>query len=157
IASKDKEIDRLNGIYKKLLAESGVVLTEARAMLLDPHTVEIAGKRITADIILIATGATPVWPSEPGADLGISSNEAFHLHALPRRILIAGGGYIACEFAGIFNGMGTKVTQLYRGEQILRGFDDDVRNTLATEMRKKGIDIRVGTTIRQTVKVSGGL
>src|SRR5262249_1516230 len=157
IASKDKEIDRLNGIYKKLLAESGVALTEARAVLLDPHTVEIAGKRITAETILVSTGAAPVLPGEPGAELGITSNEAFHLRALPRHIVIAGGGYIACEFAGIFNGMGSKVTQLYRGEQILRGFDDDVRNSLATEMRKKGIDIRVGTTIRQTVKVSDGL
>jgi glutathione reductase (NADPH) len=157
IANKDKEIDRLNGIYKKLLAESGVALTEARAALLDPHTLEIAGKRVTADTVLISTGAAPVLPSEPGAELGITSNEAFHLRELPRRIVIAGGGYIACEFAGIFNGMGAKVTQLYRGEQILRGFDDDVRDTLAAEMRKKGIDIRVKTIIRQTVKTAGGL
>ena len=157
IANKDREIDRLNGIYRKLLAESGVALTETRAVLVDPHTLEIAGKRVTADIILISTGAAPVLPSEPGAELGISSNEAFHLRELPRRIVIAGGGYIACEFAGIFNGMGAKVTQLYRGEQILRGFDDDVRETLAVEMRKKGIDIRLKTTIRQTVKTGGGL
>ena len=157
IANKDREIDRLNGIYKKLLAESGVALTEARAVLVDPHTLEIAGKRVTADTVLIATGATPVMPTAPGADLGITSNEAFHLRELPRRIVIAGGGYIACEFAGIFNGMGAKVTQLYRGEQILRGFDDDVRNTLAVEMRKKGIDIRVKTIIAQTVKTAGGL
>ena len=157
IAAKDKEIDRLNGIYKKLLAESGVALTEARAILVDPHTVELGGKRVTAEYILISTGAAPVMPSEPGAQLGITSNEAFHLSALPRRILIAGGGYIACEFAGIFNGMGAKVTQLYRGEQILRGFDDDVRNTLAAEMRKKGIDIRLKTIIKQTVKTAAGL
>jgi glutathione reductase (NADPH) len=157
IANKDKEIDRLNGIYKKLLAESGVALTETRAVLVDPHTVEMAGRRVTADIILISTGAAPVLPSEPGAELGITSNEAFHLRALPRRIVIAGGGYIACEFAGIFSGMGAKVTQLYRGEQILRGFDDDVREALAAEMRKKGIDIRVKTIIRQTVKTAGGL
>jgi glutathione reductase (NADPH) len=157
IASKDKEIDRLNGIYKKLLAESGVVLTEARAVLVDPHTLQIAGKRVTAETVLISTGAAPVLPSEPGAELGISSNEAFHLRELPRRVVIAGGGYIACEFAGIFNGMGSKVTQLYRGEQILRGFDDDVRSTLAVEMRKKGIDIRVKTIITQTAKTAGGL
>jgi glutathione reductase (NADPH) len=157
IASKDKEIDRLNGIYKKLLAESGVALTEARAVLADPHTIEITGKRVTADTILISTGAAPVLTNEPGAELGITSNEAFHLRELPRRIVIAGGGYIACEFAGIFNGMGAKVTQIYRGEQILRGFDDDVRTTLATEMRKKGIDIRVKTIITQTVKTAGGL
>jgi glutathione reductase (NADPH) len=157
IAAKDKEIDRLNGIYKKLLAESGVALTEARAVLVDPHTIEIAGKRVTADVILISTGAAPVLTSEPGAELGITSNEAFHLRELPRRVVIAGGGYIACEFAGIFNGMGAKVTQLYRGEQILRGFDDDVRNTLAAEMRKKGIDIRVKTIVTQTVKTASGL
>ena len=157
IANKDKEIDRLNGIYKKLLAESGVALTEARAVLVDPHTIEIAGKRVTADTVLISTGAAPVLTNEPGAELGITSNEAFHLRELPRRVVIAGGGYIACEFAGIFNGMGAKVTQLYRGEQILRGFDDDVRNTLAVEMRKKGINIRVKTIITQTVKTAGGL
>jgi glutathione reductase (NADPH) len=157
IANKDKEIDRLNGIYKKLLRESGVALTEARAVLVDPHTVEVAGKRVTAAYILISTGAAPVMPGEPGAELGITSNEAFHLRELPRRVLIAGGGYIACEFAGIFNGMGAQVTQLYRGEQILRGFDDDVRNTLAAEMRKKGIDIRLKTIIKQTVKTAAGL
>jgi glutathione reductase (NADPH) len=157
IANKDREIDRLNGIYKKLLAESGVALTEARAVLVDPHTLEVAGRRVTADIILISTGAAPVLTNEPGAEFGITSNEAFHLRELPRRIVIAGGGYIACEFAGIFNGMGAKVTQLYRGEQILRGFDDDVRKTLAVEMGKKGIDIRVKTIITQSVKTASGL
>jgi glutathione reductase (NADPH) len=152
IANKDREIDRLNAIYKKLLAESGVRLLESRAVLVDPHTIEIGGKRITADTILVATGARPVVPDEPGAEFGITSNEAFHLPRLPKRIVVAGGGYIAVEFAGIFNGLGAKVTQLYRGEQILRGFDDDIRNTLAAEMRKKGIDLRVGTTIRRTEK-----
>src|SRR5262249_14953959 len=98
-----------------------------------------------------------VWPREAGGDRGISSNEAFHLPALPRRILVAGGGYIAVEFAGIFNGLGSKVTQLYRGEQILRGFDDDIRNTLSAEMRKKGIDLRVGTIIRHTEKIGDTL
>jgi glutathione reductase (NADPH) len=157
IASKDKEIDRLNGIYRRLLAESGVALIEARAVLADPHTVEIAGKRITADTILVSTGAAPVLPDEPGVDLGITSNEAFYLRDLPRRVVVAGGGYIACEFAGIFNGLGAKVTQLYRGEQILRGFDDDVRDTVATELRKKGIDIRVETIIARTEKTGSGL
>jgi glutathione reductase (NADPH) len=157
IASKDKEIDRLNGIYKRLLSESGVSLTEARAVLADPHTIEIAGRRVTADTILISTGARPILPDEPGVDLGITSNEAFYLHDLPRRVVVAGGGYIACEFAGIFNGLGAEVTQFYRGEQILRGFDDDVRDTVATEMRKKGIDIRVKTIIARTEKTSAGL
>jgi glutathione reductase (NADPH) len=157
IANKDKEIDRLNDIYKKLLSESGVALIESRAVLLDPHTIGIGGKRITADTVLVSTGAKPVLPDEPVAELGITSNEAFYLRELPRRIVIAGGGYIACEFAGIFNGMGAEVTQLYRGEQILRGFDDDVRNTLAAEMGKKGIDIRVRTTIATTHKTEAGL
>jgi glutathione reductase (NADPH) len=157
IANKDKEIDRLNGIYKKLLAESGVALLEARAVLADPHTIEVAGERITADTILVSTGARPVLPDEPGVELGITSNEAFYLRDLPRRVVVAGGGYIACEFAGIFNGLGAKVTQLYRGEQILRGFDDDVRDTVAAEMRKKGIDIRVKTIIARTEKTGSGL
>ena len=157
IANKDKEIDRLNGIYKRVLAESGVAVLEARAVLADPHTIEVAGRRITADTVLISTGARPVLPDEPGVELGITSNEAFYLRDLPRRVVIAGGGYIACEFAGIFNGLGAKVTQVYRGEQILRGFDDDVRDTLATEMRKKGIDIRVKTTIARTDKTAAVL
>src|SRR5262245_60629892 len=157
IANKDREIDRLNGIYKKLLSDSKVALFEARAVLEDPHTLDVGGKRITAEYILIATGARPSLPKEPGAEFGITSNEAFLLKELPRRVVIAGGGYIAVEFAGIFNGLGSKVTQLYRGEQILRGFDDDVRNTLATEMRKKGIDIRVKTIITRTAKTGDGL
>jgi len=157
IANKDKEIDRLNGIYKKLLADSKVTLLESRAVLRDPHTVDVAGQRITARYVLVATGAWPVLPSEPGAKFGITSNEAFHLKQLPKRIVVAGGGYIAVEFAGIFNGLGAKVVQLYRGSQILRGFDEDIRNTLAAEMRKKGIDIRVNTIINRTEKAGGAL
>jgi len=156
IANKDREIDRLNGIYKKLLSDSKVALLESRVALVDPHMVEVAGKRITAEYILIATGARPSMPKEPGAEFGITSNEAFHLKELPRRVVVAGGGYIAVEFAGIFNGLGAKVTQLYRGEQILRGFDDDIRNTLAAEMGKKGIEIRLNTIIKRTDKIAGG-
>jgi glutathione reductase (NADPH) len=156
IANKDREIDRLNGIYKRLLAESKVTLIESRAVLVDAHTLEVGGKRVTADYILVATGAHPSLPKEPGAEFGISSNEAFHLKELPRRVVVAGGGYIAVEFAGIFSGLGAKVTQLYRGEQILRGFDDDIRNTLAAEMAKKGIEIRLGTIIKRTDKIANG-
>ena len=152
IANKDREIDRLNRVYKKLLADAGVALIEARAVLIDPHTVEIADRRITAATILLAVGAWPVLPAEPGAGHGITSNEAFHLPQLPRRIVVAGGGYVAVEFAGIFNGLGATVTLLYRGEQILRGFDDDIRATLADEMRKKGVDLRLRTTIARTDK-----
>ena len=120
IANKDKEIDRLNGIYKKLLSGSKVDLLETRGVLVDPHTVELAGKRVTAKHILIAVGGWPERPDIPGIEHSITSNEAFHLPALPREIVVVGGGYIAVEFAGIFNGLGAKVTQLYRGEQILR-------------------------------------
>jgi glutathione reductase (NADPH) len=156
IANKDREIDRLNSIYKKLLSDSKVALFESRAVLADPHTVDIGDKRLTAEYILIATGARPSLPKEPGFEFGITSNEAFHLKEQPRRVVVAGGGYIAVEFAGIFSGLGSKVTQLYRGEQILRGFDDDIRHTLAAEMGKKGIDIRLGTIIKRTDKISKG-
>ncbi len=156
IANKDREIDRLNGIYKRLLSESKVTLTESRAALVDAHTLDVGGKRVTADYILVATGAHPSLPKEPGAEFGITSNEAFHLKELPRRVVVAGGGYIAVEFAGIFSGLGAKVTQLYRGEQILRGFDDDIRNTLAAEMGKKGIEIRLNTIIKRTDKIANG-
>ena len=156
IANKDREIDRLNGIYKRLLSESKVTLIESRAVLVDAHTLDVGGKRVTADYLLVATGAHPSLPKEPGAEFGITSNEAFHLKELPRRVVVAGGGYIAVEFAGIFSGLGAKVTQLYRGEQILRGFDEDIRNTLAAEMGKKGIEIRLNTIIKRTDKIANG-
>ncbi|WP_299396809.1 glutathione-disulfide reductase [Pelagibius sp.] len=152
IANKDKEIDRLEGIYKKLLNTAGVEIHTGHARLLDAHRVEVGDQVFSAETILIATGGTPSFPMEPGWEHGISSNEAFHLDDLPKRVVIAGGGYIAVEFAGIFNGLGSKVTQMYRGPQILRGFDDDVRNTLAAEMVKKGIDIIVETIIDRVEK-----
>jgi len=142
IANKDAEINRLEGIYQKLLANAGVTVHRGRARLLDPHTLEVDGERVTARHILTAVGGHPVVPEIPGAELGITSDEAFHLPELPRRVVIVGGGYIAVEFAGIFNGLGAEVTQLYRRDKILRGFDEDVRDTLTTEMGKKGIAIR---------------
>jgi len=157
IANKDKEIARLEGIYEQLLANAGVKACHGHARLLDAHTVEVGEQRFTARTILIATGGKPVFPLEPGWEHGISSNEAFHLKELPRRVVVAGGGYIAVEFAGIFNGLGSEVTQIYRGPQILRGFDDDVRNTLAGEMVKKGIDVVVETTIDRIEKREEGL
>ena len=156
IANKDKEIDRLNSVYKQLLDGSKVTLIEARARLVDPHIIEIGGKHITAKVILIATGARPERPQIPGVEHTITSNEAFHLPQLPRRVVIVGGGYIAVEFAGIFNGLGAKTSLLYRGEQILRGFDDDVRNFLADEIRKKGIDVRVKSWVEKIEKSSSG-
>lgn len=156
IANKDREIDRLNGIYKKLLAGSNVELIEERAVLVDRHTVAVGGKRITAKNILVAVGGWPQKPDLPGIEHAITSNETFHLPELPHRVVVVGGGYIAVEFAGIFNGLGAKVTQLYRGEQILRGFDDDLRHFLAEELRKKGIDIRVNSDVAAIEKTSGG-
>jgi glutathione reductase (NADPH) len=152
IANKDKEIDRLNGLYLQTLRNNKVELHEARAELLDAHTIALRKDgaeigRVTADKILIATGGWPAMPEIPGVEHAISSNEAFHLPALPKRIVVAGGGYIAVEFAGIFNGMGSQVIQLYRGEQILRGFDRDVRDMVAAEMRKKGVDLRVNCSL----------
>lgn len=147
IANKDAEIDRLNGIYIRMLAAAGVDLVEDRGVLVDPHTVEIGGRTVTAETILIATGARPVRPDVPGIEHAVTSNEAFHLNEFPHRAVVVGGGYIAAEFAGIFNGLGSRVTQLYRGGQILRGFDDDVRATLAREISRKGVDLRVESQV----------
>ena len=145
IANKDREIDRLNGIYIRNLERAGVEIINSRAVLVDRNTVRLIGedRTVTADKILIATGATPFVPEISGAEHAITSNEAFHLKSLPEHISIVGGGYIAVEFAGIFANLGPRVSLLYRGPQILRGFDDDLRDHLAEEMRKRGIDVRV--------------
>ncbi len=157
IANKDKEIGRLEGIYRRLLANAGVTPLDGRATLVDAHTVAVGDKRYTAGTILIATGARPVMPDVPGAEHCISSNEAFHLAGMPGRVVVLGGGYIACEFAGIFNGLGAKTTQIYRGAQILRGFDDDLRDHLAAEMVKKGIDLKVNIGLVAIEKRADGL
>ncbi|MEW9919002.1 FAD-dependent oxidoreductase [Marimonas sp. MJW-29] len=142
------ELDRLEGVYKKLLDGSGVDRFDQRAVLKDAHTVELAdGSTKTAKHILVATGGHPVRPDIPNADLGIVSDDIFHLDRLPKSILIIGGGYIACEFACIFNGLGVEVTQYYRGAQILRGFDDEARGLVAESMRDNGIDLHVGSNI----------
>jgi glutathione reductase (NADPH) len=141
IAAKDREIDRLNQIYIKLLANAGVTLHEGRGRLVDAQTVEVDGRRISAERILIAVGGRPWVPDIPGRELGITSDEAFDLPELPRRVLIAGAGYIAVEFAGIFNGLGSEVTLAYRRDLILRGFDDDVRRAVEAGMRGRGIKI----------------
>jgi glutathione reductase (NADPH) len=142
VANKDREIARLNGIYRDILANNNVTLYEARATLADAHTIEIDGKTVTAETILVATGGWPVVPDFPGSEHAITSNEAFHLPELPKRVVVVGGGYIAVEFAAIFHGYGAEVTQLYRRDLFLRGFDIDVRRTLADEMAKKGIGLR---------------
>lgn len=159
VENKDKEIDRLNKAYIRNLEAAGAELIPERATIVDPHTVQLAsGRKVTARYILVATGASPFIPQHlPGRELAITSNEAFHLERLPRRIVIVGGGYIAVEFAGIFNGLGVETVLLYRGEQILRGFDDDLRNHLAAEMRKKGIEIRTGVDVSGIVRSGDGV
>jgi len=148
------ELDRLEGIYRRLLANSGVDTFDARAKVVDAHTVELStGERKTAKHILLAMGGRPVLPDTPGAELGITSNDIFHLEKLPGSILIVGGGYIASEFAGVLNGLGVKVTQFYRGAQILRGFDDEARGLVAEEMIQNGIDLHLGTNILSMEKV----
>jgi glutathione reductase (NADPH) len=147
IANKNKEINRLNGVYRKLLGDAGVEILDGHAEVLDPHTVSLDGRKITAKYILVAVGSWPAVPRFPGFEHAITSNEAFYLSSLPRRVVIVGGGYIGVEFAGIFHGLGAHTTQLYRGKSFLRGFDDDIRITLADEMRKRGIDLRLQTDI----------
>ncbi|MFT7136734.1 MAG: glutathione reductase (NADPH), partial [Akkermansiaceae bacterium] len=142
------ELDRLEAVYRKLLAGSGVETYDARATIKDAHTVELStGEVKTAKHILVATGGRPVRPDLPNADLGIVSDDIFHLEKLPKSILIIGGGYIACEFACILQGLGVEVTQYYRGAQILRGFDDEARGLVAESMRENGIEIHTGTNI----------
>jgi glutathione reductase (NADPH) len=152
IENKTKEILRLNGIYRKLLGDAGVTLLEGHAEVVDAHTVSVDGKRITAKYILVAVGSWPSVPKFPGSEHAITSNEAFYLSSLPERVIVVGGGYIGVEFAGIFHGLGAHTIQLYRGEIFLRGFDDDIRKTLADEMRKRGVDLRFKTEVAKIDK-----
>jgi glutathione reductase (NADPH) len=154
VANKDKEIARLEGIYTTNVEKSGAQVVKARAVLEDAHTLRLSdGKRVTAKTILIATGGRPNHgPEIPGIEHVISSDEAFHLTELPKHIAIQGGGYIALEFAGIFKGYGADVTVIYRGDNILRGFDEDVRNHVRQEMEKQGINIVTGCTISKIDK-----
>ncbi|MBD9463305.1 glutathione-disulfide reductase [Pseudomonas sp. Pdm06] len=156
IANKDQEINRLNGIYRNLLVNSGVVLHEGHARLTGPHEVEINGQRHTARHILIATGGWPVIPDIPGREHAISSNEAFFLKELPKRVIVVGGGYIAVEFAGIFHGMGAQTSLLYRGELFLRGFDGAVRKHLAEELTRRGLDLQFNADIKSIEKLDDG-
>ena len=151
------EIMRLNGVYEKLLIGAGVQLLRGRARLADAHTVEVAGERVRAKHILVATGGAPQLPEFPGHELAISSDGMFDLEPFPQRLLVIGGGYIACEFASIFNGLGSRVTQLYRGAQLLRGFDDDIRAFVAAEMAKKGVDIRLNARVASLQRGAGGV
>src|SRR5258705_9327180 len=149
VANKDKEIARLEGIYTSNVEKAGGVVVKTRAVFEDPHTLRLAdGKKVSAKYVLIATGGAPNHGAAiPGIEHVISSNEAFHLKELPKRVVIQGGGYIALEFAGIFAGFGSDVTVIYRSDNILRGFDEEVRTHVRAEMEKKGITIITGNTV----------
>jgi glutathione reductase (NADPH) len=159
VANKDKEIDRLNKAYIRNLEAAGAELIMARATFAGPHTLVLSdGRSVTAKYVLIATGATPFVPLHlQGRELAITSNEAFHLERLPQRICIVGGGYIAVEFAGIFNNLGVETVLIYRGEKILRGFDEDLRDHLTAEMKKKGIEFRLSCDVAKIERSGSGV
>jgi glutathione reductase (NADPH) len=156
IANKNSEIARLNGVYENLLINAGVKILRGRARIVDAHTIAIDDQRVTTGHILVATGGWPTVPQVPGCELAITSNEAFYLERMPKRIVIVGGGYISLEFAGIFHGLGAEVAVVHRGEVFLRGFDDDLRFALAAEMRKRGIDLRFETLISHIERSNSG-
>jgi glutathione reductase (NADPH) len=155
VANKDREIDRLNGVYERVLTNAGATILRGRAVVLDPHSVSLNGKTYTAKHILVATGSWPQKPEIPGAELGITSNEAFHLEALPKRALVVGGGYIAVEFASIFNGLGVKTSLAYRSSRLLRGFDPDLGYRLAEEMARKGVAIQLNCMPEELARRDG--
>lgn len=157
-ATLEAELNRLEAAYRSTLTNAGVTIHDTRAVVEDAHAVRLAsGERISAKHILIATGGRPFVPDVPGAELAVTSNEMFHLDALPQRALVVGGGYIASEFACILNGLGVEVTQYYRGPQILRGFDDEARTHVAGAMQTQGIAIRCNTDVSRLEKVPGGI
>ncbi len=144
-ANRAADIRRLNGVYEAVLLAAGATLLRGRAHLLSPHEVAVNGERLRARHILVATGGRPVMPEVPGGELAVCSDDMFDLPRFPRRLVVVGGGYIACEMASIFRGLGAQVTQVVRGSRLLRGFDDEICAFLAVEMGKKGIEIRLGT------------
>ncbi len=154
--NKVSEISRLNGIYNNLLDNAGVSVIEGRGKIIDPHTVAVGDKTYTTERIVIAVGGWPFVPEFPGSEHVVSSNEIFDLENFPKRMVIVGGGYIAVEFAGIFNGLGAEVTQLYRGDLFLRGFDNEVRDFVAAEIRKQGVNLRFNTDVDYINKQDDG-
>jgi glutathione reductase (NADPH) len=156
IAAKNKEIDRLHGIYMKMLNDAGVEILNGWAEILGPNQVRVGDRTYRARHILIATGGRPEKPDIPGIEHAITSDEALELTSLPRRMIIVGGGYIAVEFAGIFNAAGVEVTELIRADQILRGFDGDIRSHLTAEMQKRGINICSGLHIARIDQTRDG-
>ncbi len=157
VANKDKEIARLNGIYERILANAGVTILKNRATIVDPHQVECGGKTYSAKHILVATGSWPTVPGIRGKEFAITSNEAFFLPELPKSAIVVGGGYIAVEFASIFNGLGVKTTLVYRGKRLLRGFDAELGVKLAEEMTKKGVTIRFESDLASLAKSADGI
>ena len=156
VSNKDREIERLNGIYRGLIEGAGARLFDARATIAGPHAINVAGSTVSARHILVATGGEPVLPDIPGIEHAIRSDDVFYLERLPERIVVVGGGYIAVELAGVFAGLGVEVTQLYRGPLFLRGFDDDIRRALADEMRKRGVDLRFGANVEAIERTADG-
>ncbi len=156
VENKDKEIGRLNGIYQRLLENSGVEVIEGRATVVDAHTVAVGDRTYTAANILVAAGSWPTGQSYEGGEHVINSNGAFYLDELPERVVVEGGGYIAVEFAGIFNGLGVDTTLVYRGPMFMRGFDDDIRAHLKAEMEKKGINLRFNASFERVEKTGAG-
>jgi glutathione reductase (NADPH) len=156
-ANRAREITRLNGIYVGLLENAGVKIIRGWARLIDGHTVEVDGEKFTAKTILVATGGTPTVPAVPGREHVVTSDNMFDLDPFPKRLLVVGGGYIACEFASIFNGLGSQVTHVHRNEKVLRGFDDDVRKFVAAEMAKTGINQQFMAEVSAVAKTPEGL
>ena len=155
--NRAKEIKRLNGIYVNLLEGAGVKIIRGWATLVDAHTVRVGNQQYSAKNILISTGGTAVVPAVIGHEEVVTSDHMFDLSPFPKRLLVVGGGYIACEFASIFNGLGAQVTQLYRGEQVLRGFDHEVRHFIAAEMLKAGVDLQLGADVAAVQRSTAGL
>ncbi len=156
VANKDKEIERLNGIYDRLLTNAGVEIHAARATIVGPHQVKVGDKEYSCKYILVATGSWPTVPDFAGKEHAITSNEAFYLDQLPKQAIVVGGGYIAVEFAGIFSGLGVETTLVYRGPLFMRGFDDDIRHHLVDELTKKGINLVFDATISEMAEAADG-
>lgn len=157
IRNKDREIQRLRRVYRRMLGEAGVLIVEGRARLADPHTVLAGGRSYRTERVLIATGSWPTLPDIPGKALCVSSNDVFSMTSLPKRCAIVGGGYIAAEFAGIFHGLGVDTRLIYRGPLFLRGFDEELRHFLAEQMGKTGVDLRFGANVTEIVRIGGAL
>lgn len=154
--AKDKEIERLNGVYRRLLENAGVQVIEGRGTLVDHHTVDVGGRKVTAEHILFAVGGKPVVPDIPGKELGVTSDHMFFLDELPRRAAVVGGGYIGLEFAGVLRGLGVDVHLVHRGDRVLRGFDDELRQVVAREVAKKGVTLHLGKPLAALERTDDG-